>query len=387
MRPAARRPPAVTLMLLAGAATHWASRGAAVARAAEEARPPLLLSQTGLYEAGRPGAVAAGNRPFSPQYPLWTDGATKRRFVHLPPGTTIDAGDTHAWKLPVGTRFWKEFSFGGRRVETRLLWKASEDAWVAASYVWNEDQTEAVLAPEQGVPGTVEVAGGRRHSIPSRNDCAACHGSPARPLGFGALQLSTDRDPNALHGEPLAPGMLTLATLVDEGLLSPARHDLVEAPPRIRTASPRTRTALGYLAANCGGCHARDTSIAANLPPLGFADVTADGDAVAAALVLRATRWQVPGSANGSSVAVDPVVPERSALLARMRSRRPSSQMPPLGTVVRDEAAIDAITRWIETDLGGAGNRTGLTRAIARRGPASSGSSPGCAPCARSAAP
>jgi mono/diheme cytochrome c family protein len=200
----------------------------------------------------------------------------------------------------------------------------------------------------------VEVGPGRRHGIPARADCAACHGSPGRPLGFGALQLSTDRDPDAIHGEPLAPGMLTLATLVAEGLLSPDRGDLVATPPRIGTRNPRTRAALGYLAANCGGCHDRGGSILANLPPLGYAAVTAGGDAVAEALVARATRWQVPGVPEGSSVAVDPAAPERSALLVRMRSRRPSSQMPPLGTVVRDEAAIETITRWIATDLAAA---------------------------------
>jgi hypothetical protein len=48
---------------------------------------------------------------------------------------------------------------------------------------------------------------------------------------------------------------------------------------------------------------------------------------------------------------VDLRVPEHSALLARMRSRRPSSQMPPLGTVVRDQQAIDAILDWIRADL------------------------------------
>jgi len=46
-------------------------------------------------------------------------------------------------------------------------------------------------------------------------------------------------------------------------------------------------------------------------------------------------------------VLVDPRTPEQSAMLVRMRSRRPSSQMPPLGTVVRDEAAVAALTRWI----------------------------------------
>jgi hypothetical protein len=34
-------------------------------------------------------------------------------------------------------------------------------------------------------------------------------------------------------------------------------------------------------------------------------------------------------------------------MLARMRSRRPSSQMPPLGTVLRDQEAINAIERWM----------------------------------------
>jgi mono/diheme cytochrome c family protein len=90
--------------------------------------------------------------------------------------------------------------------------------------------------------------------------------------------------------------------------------------------------------------------------------VTADGDAVAEALVARATRWRVPGVPEGSSVAVDPAAPHHSALLARMRSRRPSSQMPPLGTAVRDEAAIEAITRWIATDLAGAGRHVRSAR-------------------------
>jgi hypothetical protein len=34
-----------------------------------------------------------------------------------------------------------------------------------------------------------------------------------------------------------------------------------------------------------------------------------------------------------------------------MRSRRPSSQMPPLATKLRDEKAIAAIERWIAADL------------------------------------
>lgn len=44
---------------------------------------------------------------------------------------------------------------------------------------------------------------------------------------------------------------------------------------------------------------------------------------------------------------IDPDRPEHSAILVRMRSRQPSSQMPPLGTVLRDQAALDRLTRWV----------------------------------------
>ncbi len=328
-------------------ALHAATRGVV-----QEPCAPALLSETGLYEASRAGAIARGVRQYSPQYPLWSDGAKKARWIYLPPGTAIDTTVPGDWAFPVGTRFWKEFTFNGRKVETRFLWRAAADRWIFATYAWNEEGTDAVLAPEQGLPGVVEIAPGKRHDLPGSNDCRACHGN-ARPgpLGFNALQLSTDRDPNAIHGEPLAPGMMTLATLVEEGLLSPARPELVTAPPRIQTTSPRTRAVLGYFAANCGTCHNRSGEIAYAGPSLKHSDISVDGDAVAMALLAQATAWQIPGRADGTTHMLDALNPDASAMLVRMRSRRPSSQMPPLGTVLRDDEAIAAVTRWIATDL------------------------------------
>jgi mono/diheme cytochrome c family protein len=313
---------------------------------------PARLSETGLFAAGHPGVIDARNRKYSPQYPLWSDGAQKTRWVFLPPGSTIDASDAAEWTFPVGTRFWKEFAFNGRKIETRFLWRASAERWVFATYVWNEEGRDAVLAPDAGVPGVVELAEGRRHDVPGVADCRACHGSKRPgPLGFNALQLSTDRDPNAIHGEPLAAGMITLATLADERRLAPARPELVSHPPRIATKSPTTRAVLGYFAANCGACHNRGGEIGPSGPSLQHGDLLGDGDAVAAALTRHATAWQVPGQPDGASLMIDPASPLASAMLVRMRSRRPSSQMPPLGTVLRDETAIDVITKWIATEL------------------------------------
>ncbi len=313
---------------------------------------PRTLAETGLYADGTVGTIHPRNRLFVPQYSLWSDGLSKRRWIYIPPGTAINGRDEHAWELPVGTKFWKEFSFAGRRVETRLLWKASDTRWVPASYLWNEDGSEAVLAPEAGVLAVVEAAPGRWVSIPSRSDCTACHGTkPTSPLGFNALQLSADRDPNAVHGEPLAPDALTLAWLVEAGLLRGARGDLSAKPPRIRTSTPAGRAVLGYLSTNCGMCHNGSGEIAAMAPVLRARDLVEDGDAVLRSFIDQRTRWQLAGAADEETVLVKAGAPDRSALLARMRSRSPSSQMPPLGTVVRDQAALELVTRWIATEL------------------------------------
>ena len=323
--------------------SHMTSSTSHVARSTSHVIP-MRLADTGFGDAG--------NRPFVPQYPLWSDGLQKSRWVYLPPGTTIDTSDPDDWDFPVGTRFWKEFRLGDRMVETRMIWKAGPGAWRFATYVWNEAGTDAVLAPEEGVPGAVELAPGRRHSIPSRTDCTACHGTKSvRPLGFNALQLSTDRDPNAIHGEPLGPGRLTLKELVNEGFLT--QGSWLSAPPRIQTSNPKTRAVLGYLAANCGTCHNGRGEISALGPVIRYADLLQDGDKVAKSLVGQLTRWQLPGQPDGTTELVHPGSPEQSALLARMRSRSPSSQMPPLGTVLRDQKAVDAIARWIAVDLVG----------------------------------
>jgi len=79
---------------------------------------PPRLSETGLYDSS--GAIDPRNFPFIPQYPLWSDGAEKVRWVRLPAGEKIDISDIDAWRFPAGTKFWKQFSWGGRKVETRM---------------------------------------------------------------------------------------------------------------------------------------------------------------------------------------------------------------------------------------------------------------------------
>lgn len=318
--------------------------------AASGREAPPRLSETGLYLPD--GSVDPRNRPFAPQYPLWTDGAAKSRWVRLPAGATIDVSDIDAWRFPPGTTFWKEFAWGGRKVETRMIRTSGHRAWTFATYVWTDDQTDALLAAADGIPAALEIAPGKRHSIPGVADCQVCHGAaPGVALGFSALQLSDDRDPLAPHAEPLPAGGVTLRALVAEDRLQPPAVALAHRPPRIRESDPVARAALGYLSANCGGCHNRRGPLAR----LGFVLLHDDGGPPDAPEPARATtigarsRYPVPGSLAGESRIVVPGSPDRSALLHRMRSRRPASQMPPLGTVLPDAAAVDLVRRWIES--------------------------------------
>jgi len=307
--------------------------------------PPPRLSQTGFDPRPEAGLLA-----YAPQYPLWSDGAAKSRWVRLPPGGRIDDRDPGGWQFPVGTRFWKEFRFGGRKVETRLLWRATAGHWVFASYRWREDQREADLVPAQGLGGAADLGGGLSHRIPSRADCVTCHVNPASPvLGFTALQLSPDRDPLAPHAEP---ALADLRTLEDRRLLDPARPELLEHPPRIQASTPRGRAALGYLAANCGQCHNPETPIRGLTMNLAHPD-GAGLEPGWATTVGRPAHFRLPGREAGGSMLVQPGDPDGSVLVYRMQSRRPATQMPPLATVLPDLEALDLVRAWIREDVAG----------------------------------
>jgi hypothetical protein len=328
--------------------------GITAAPASELPAPlPERLSDTGLFEPGSVDAVRPGIRSFSPQYPLWSDGATKRRWVSMPPGGVIDASRAAAWSFPVGIRFWKEFSMGGRRVETRLIEHLADGQWRFAAYVWNDAGTEATLAPEGGIRA-LALPDGAHYRIPSQSDCRACHEGGAAPLlGFTALQLSPDRDPLAPHAEAPDSGDLDLVALVNEGWVKGLPPELVEKPPRIHAPTPTGRAVLGYLNANCGQCHA-DPKLAAGAVPVELQlalDPTdpGAGERVTRLLVEHESRYR-PRGADDTHLVV-PGDPTAGTLMARMRSRDPRIQMPPLGTAQPDLEAIALLERWIQNDL------------------------------------
>jgi hypothetical protein len=313
--------------------------------------PPPTLRDTGLYSDWATRTVAPDNLPFGPQYPLWSDGARKSRWMHIPAGSFIDGSNPDVWKFPVGMRLWKEFRFG-RRVETRFI-EHGADGWHFAAYRWNEDETEAPLANELGVRRAALIRDGIYHSIPSRTDCLACHDAgPVRVLGVTALQLSPDRDPNAPHAEPLPDGAVMLDTLVSRGLVRGLPAYVTGTPPRIAATTATSRAALGYLNANCGGCHTGLGELSSLSFALNYTLNRPSGMAppVMLTAVGKPSVFKVPGVPE----AVERVCaghPDLSVVIQRMSTRNPLVQMPPLGTHLVDEDAVNLIRQWIAEDL------------------------------------
>jgi hypothetical protein len=339
-------------------ALHWAALAAAsalataMAPAAADRRAPLpqRLSETGLYVPGSTTEVRPGVLAFAPQYPLWSDGTHKRRWIRLPPGSSIDAARVDEWEFPVGTLVWKEFGYT-RPIETRTIERLPDGTWRFAAYVWNAEGTDAVLAAADGVTVPDPGAPSGQYVVPSRTDCLACHeGAPVPVLGFSALQLSPDRDPLAPHAEPPRAGSADLRTLAASGALRNLPPSLLDAPPRVQAASPTARAALGYLHGNCGHCHnAAGALTGLQLVLAQQADpASRSADTAIASLLGHSSRFRPRGSEASQRVAR---ADGTSVLTFRMKTDNVLARMPPLGVQVVDTEGAALIERWISHDL------------------------------------
>ncbi|MDB4933922.1 MAG: hypothetical protein JWP87_894 [Labilithrix sp.] len=308
------------------------------------------LDCAGLYSDFDSKTVAPENKPYTPGVQFWSDGAEKSRFLYLPPGTKIDITDFDEWKFPNGTRVFKEFKLGGKRIETRMFLKV-KDVWQHTTYRWNDAETDAV---RKDSGEKVAVAGKPAYEIPSSTNCDYCHmGRKDQLLGIEAVSL----------GIATAQGV-TLASLTAEGRLS-------AMPPATTMAIPDDGTtkaapALGWLHANCGSCHNANPSAAANFlaTPLRFllkgTELTNDAvpstvtnlDAYKTAVGVVSSRQDVDaGTSYVRIVKNDP----SASLVSILSGRRvvppdePNAvvQMPPVVTRVVDAQGHALLDAWI----------------------------------------
>jgi hypothetical protein len=303
--------------------------------------PPATLAETGLYCDIATKTIAPGVKEFQPQFVLWSDGAEKIRWISLPPGTQIDTSNPDHWSFPVGTRFWKEFRYNGKPVETRLISRYGSGAndFLYAAYQWSADGKTATLVPVGGATDVAPLgpgAEGPMHDIPSQVECGTCHGKLSeRILGFSAIQVS-----HSLSGE---------------NMTSLIRDHLLTAPPEAGSytvpGNQVERPALGSLHANCGNCH-NDSPTGATpgyfRMRLLVGNTTVEStDTYKTAVNIPHTWGTGPKDAGIGRYRVEGHNPAASELIFRDSTRIIGQQMPPIGTKINDPNGLAILGAWI----------------------------------------
>jgi uncharacterized repeat protein (TIGR03806 family) len=326
---------------------------------------PRKLSETGVFASTRDHTPAAGLIPYSVNSELWSDGATKERFIGLPGNSKIEfetvtypqpaPGSVPGWRFPDGTVLVKTFSLETspgkkRRLETRLLVaervggteEYGDQVWNGYTYIWNDDQTDAHLADIKGVDREFVIEGAnekrtQRWHFPSRTECTMCHTVTAKyALGVNTAQMNRDHD----YGGVIANQLRTLEHLgiFDRKLPKPVEQLDKLANPRDGKADLDKR-ARSYLQANCSHCHRKWGGGNAEFQLLYTLPLNETGTIGVkpgqGSFDLKNPRLLVPGD------------PDRSMIYHRM-TRLGLGRMPHIASNVVDDKAVSLIRDWIK---------------------------------------
>ncbi len=240
---------------------------------------PLKLSQTGLFTDVARGQMASGLISYSVQSPLWSDGASKSRWLAVPDGSQIEGTDNWGWNFPSGSVLVKTFTLPvvsgtaivQQRVETRIMTKVDKE-WFGYSYQWNADQSDAELVSAAGSEATFRVshsgdashAGEQVWRYPSRNECMVCHSRAANyVLGLSTSQMNRIHDYGGASDNQLRtlahigllkmPGAAVESAVARELPKSTTEYAQLAEPSD--EAKPLEARVRAYLHANCAHCH------------------------------------------------------------------------------------------------------------------------------------
>ncbi|MDC2887948.1 SO2930 family diheme c-type cytochrome [Psychrosphaera algicola] len=200
---------------------------------------------------------------------LFSDYASKYRFVFLPENSQMTYSFDDAFEMPLGTVLVKTFAMPfdtairgaehERLIETRLLIKRT-DGWVALPFKWTDDGEDAILTKYGALVDVVMTNAQQtidfRYEIPSKTTCKNCHQKETDtnelvflPIGLKARFLNW----------PLANQSETqLRNMQINGLLSGDETNIAATntvPKFPVTDLELDQAAKGYLDVNCAHCH------------------------------------------------------------------------------------------------------------------------------------
>ncbi len=276
--------------------------------------------------------------------PLFSDYASKLRFIKLPAGQSVSYNPDSVLQFPVGTAIVKTFYYpvdernpkkGRRLMETRVLLHEAK-GWVALPYIWNKEQTDAVLEVAGGSDQVAWIdAAGKKQSfvyqVPNMNQCKGCHerSGEMTPIGPSVRQLNDGQQLQHWETAGILKGLPKdhIPALVNYADANASLDDRVKA----------------YLDINCAHCHnatgpARSSGLYLDW---NSKDRTAYG-------FLKPPVAAGRGSGN-LSYDIVPGKPDQSILHYRMASRDPGVMMPELGRQLTHHEGVELVRAWISS--------------------------------------
>jgi uncharacterized repeat protein (TIGR03806 family) len=297
---------------------------------------PQILTDTGYVDTEDATVIADCFIPYAINVPFWSDGADKRRWLAIPDDTYIHINPDGDWAFPPGTVLMKEFTLGGKRIETRIFVRHFDGGWAGYTYEWNDQETDAILLSA----AKMKVVNNQLWYFPDSNECLSCH-TPAAGFALGPENIQMNRDftyPSTNRTDN------QLATFDAISMFDPPLQTLpsdMAALPEINDTTVHVRKrAKAYLHSNCSNCHrpgggargAVDFRYATRFQDMNVCGVAPEtGDlGIPGALLLA------PGDPPSS------LIPERM-------SRLDPDRMPPLASNVVDTVGVDLMDAWILT--------------------------------------
>ncbi len=305
----------------------------------------------------------ASGLPYDLSVPLFTDYASKYRFIFVPPGCSATYDANEVFKFPIGTVLTKTFSLPSNTdnrgfenedmIETRLL-ILRESGWIAMPYVWNEDKSDAKLDINGELVVTNINHDGQvldlAYGVPDPQKCKRCHqvdgimeaiGPKARFLNSDyAYDDSTDNQLERWVSEGILSGLPEDISTIDK---IPTFKDSTDIPAI--PADELQIYAKGWLDINCGHCHrpegdASNTNMHVEWVRNFDKDKTGHGVC------------QLPisfgGDGSGDYI-IEPGSSERSLMVFRMNTRDGGDRMPPLGRDLIHSEGVELVSAWIDS--------------------------------------
>lgn len=316
--------------------------------------PYKRLSTYGFFKGDIQNLEAAKNViSYQPASSLFTDYAWKSRFVYFPDGEVAEIQDDQRIDFPEGTVIIKNFYYpsdfrnpekGKRIIETRLMINGSK-GWEAWPYIWNAEQTDAVL---KVVGGTTEVSfidySGEEqlidYIVPNKNQCKSCHNKNEvmAPIGVQVKHLNNELDYGTSKKNQLEYWTENKYLSGFEG---------AEAHPKMinyETESlPLDQRAMAYLDINCSHCHSAEGPASTSGLFLTF------DQRDPMKLGINKTPVAAGNGAGSFMFDIHPGEGSESIMTYRMNSTEVGVAMPEIGRTSIHKEGVELIRKWIDS--------------------------------------